>query len=417
MSRSPVHALRILVLVDCYLPSIKSAAKLMHDLSCEFRGRGHEVIVLTPSDAVRQSVELSQESGIRIARIKTGKLKGARKQVRALREILLSSTFWRKGKRFFAENPCDLIVFYSPTIFWGSLVRKLKDLWQCPAYLILRDIWPQFLLDVGELRPGLLYRFFKSKEVEQNDAADTIGVLSPGDLQYFAQQFPAANYELEVLHNWAPLNEQLDSQTTYRKQLGLEDKVIFFYGGNFGVAQDLTNIVRLARNLKNEPRVFFLLVGWGSETDRLRSLIRDEHLSSIRLLPAVSQQEYLSIVSEIDVGLISLDRRFNIQNIPGKLTAYLSNAKPVLASVNPGNDLIQILEQSNAGLCCINGEDAKLAACALTLSSDSELRGILGRNGRRLFEAAFSVVNAADQVLRTVRTEPMSSSVSNSWPT
>jgi glycosyltransferase involved in cell wall biosynthesis len=389
-------------LVDCYFPTLKSAAKHVRDLGCEFRARGHEVIVVTPGESISGGFELSIEDDLTIARVKAGKLKGAWRPLRAFREARLSARIWKRGKHFFEKNPCDLIVFYSPTIFWGSLVRKLKELWGCPAYLVLRDIWPQFLVDIHVLRKGWGYQFFRKKELEQNESADVIGVQSPGDLRYFADEFPAARYRLEVLFNWATPNELNVPSSNYRERLGLQDKVVFFYGGNFGVAQDLDNILRLAKNLENEPHVFFLLVGWGSEVDHLKTAIRERGMKNIRLLPAVPQAEYLAMVAEFDVGLISLDRRFRIQNIPGKLMAYLYHAKPVLASVNPGNDLAQILEESSAGYCCQNGDDQTLARHASLLASNENLRRRLGQNGRRLLEQTFAVAKAADQILRTV---------------
>ena len=44
----------------------------------------------------------------------------------------------------------------------------------------------------------------------------------------------------------------------------------------------------------------------------------------------MSQGEYLSMVSEFDVGLISLDARLTSHNIPGKLLSYLYWGVPVL---------------------------------------------------------------------------------------
>ena len=38
--------------------------------------------------------------------------------------------------------------------------RKLKRLWNCPAYLILRDIFPQWAVDAGVFSKGLIYSYF-----------------------------------------------------------------------------------------------------------------------------------------------------------------------------------------------------------------------------------------------------------------
>jgi len=392
--------MRILILVDCYLPSCKSGAKHIHDLGVEFQRQGHQVTVLTPSDTISQDLDVTDEQGLRIARIKTGKIKGTSKIFRAFQEARLSAHIWHKAKYFFLQNPCDLIIFYSPTVFFGALVRKLKTLWRCPAYLILRDIFPEWTVNAGILSKGLIYRFFRAKEIEQYETADIIAVQSPANLDYFAREFPRKPYRLEVLYNWTALHEPDLPPTNYRTQLGLQDKVVFFYGGNVGVAQDMDNIVRLAASLARHSHIHFLLVGDGSEVLRLKGSIAAERLRNIQILPAVGQQEYLSMLSEFDVGLISLDRRLTTHNVPGKMLGYMYWGMPILAGLNPGNDLFDLIRQNEAGFCFVNGDDRNLSAAALTLANDPELRSRMGNNSRRLLERIFSVQAAAQQILR-----------------
>lgn len=391
--------MRILIVVDCYYPSSKSGAKLIHDLGVELYQQGHQITILTPSERNIFDLELTTEDGLQIARIKNGQLKGVSKIRRALREIGLSRTLWKKGEDFFRANPHDLIIYYSPSIFFGDLVRKLKMLWDCPAYLILRDIFPQWAIDAGLMRKGLTYQFFRWKEIRQYQAADIIGVQSPANLDYFTAMSSRNQFNLEVLYNWTVPGEAPKPSFTYRKQLGLQDKVVFFYGGNIGVAQDMDNIIRLAEGMRHEPHAHFLLVGEGSEVERLKALIITKGLSNIQILPAVGQQEYLAMLSEFDVGLISLDRRLRTQNFPGKLLGYMSCAKPLLCSINPGNDLKTMVEWHQAGLCSINGEDESFLNHALSLTRDELLRRRLGRNSRQLLERNFSVSKIASQIL------------------
>jgi glycosyltransferase involved in cell wall biosynthesis len=392
--------LRILIIVDCYLPSTKSGATLVHDLGVEFRRQGHAVTVLTPSDTIVQPLQLSTEDGLRVARVKTKAIKGANKLFRAIREARLSDTLWRHARSFLLANPADLIVFYSPTIFFGTLVRRLKSSWNCPAYLILRDIFPQWAVDIGILRKGFVWRYFRSKEIEQYGAADLIGVESPANLKYFAQEFPQEPYRLQVLYNWAR-PERRDLLTTgYRERLNLQEKIVFMYGGNLGVVQDLDNVVRLAESLSVQRQIHFLLIGEGSEVLRLEQVIAEKHLANIQILSSVDQQQYMSMLSEADVGLISLDRRLRTHSVPGKLLGYLDCGKPVLASVNPGNDLFEMLGKDQAGFCLTNGDDDGLRIAALTLATDPELRESMGTNSRKLLERLFTADRAARQIMK-----------------
>ena len=415
--------MRISILVDCYYPHSTASAKLVHDLGVELHKQGHSVTVITPNCLNAQNLEVTVESELLVARVKTGKLKGVSRMSRAYREARLSATIWGKGKQFFRDHPCDLILFYSPSIFFGELVRKLKSIWKCPAYLILRDIFPQWAVDAGVMRKGAAYHFFRWKEFVQYNAADVIGVQSPANLAYFDESAQRrdrclaadingataplrSQYRLEVLYNWTAPDEAPRPTSAHRERLGLQDKVVFFYGGNIGVAQDMDNIIRLAARLKNETRAHFLLVGEGSEVERLKAMIQTQGLTNIQLLPAVGQKEYLEMLAEFDIGLMSLDRRLKTQNFPGKLLGYMSCAKPLLCSINPGNDLKPMVESHQAGLCSLNGDDELFTANAMALAQDEVLRWRLGRNSRQLLEQYFSVASVSAQILAHFTTAP-----------
>ncbi len=391
--------MNILLLVDCYLPSTKSSAKLVHDLAYEFYHQGHATTIVAPDDTLPVRINICHEENIRILRVKVGKIKKASRFVRALNEMSLSSLVWKRGKAFFLGNLFDVIVYYSPSIFWGSLVKRLKNHYGCRSYLILRDIFPQWTVDAGILNKGIIYSYFKWKEMQNYNAADIIGVQSPANLRYFEENGLDKQYHLEVLYNWTTLREDNIPLGAHRERLGLHGKVVFFYGGNIGVAQDMDNIIRLAKNLHDEPFAYFLLVGDGSEVPRLKAAISSNNLTNIAIHDAVGQREYLSMLTEFDVGLISLDRGLKTQNFPGKMLSYMYCSMPILASINSGNDLKTILEEQEAGLVCINGEDEKLAANARSLLSNAGLRRQLGNNARALLEDKFSVSKATEQIL------------------
>ncbi len=395
--------MRVLILVDCYYPSTKSSAKLVHDLAVEFVRRGDRAVVLTPGETIADKVESRAEDGVMVVRVKMGPIKGVNRVIRAANEIRLSARIWRSAKTFLRENPCDLVLFYSPTIFFGALVRKLKALWSCPAYLILRDIFPYWAADAGVLQKGPIFQFFCRVAAQQYRIAEVIAVQSPANLQFFATEFPREKFQLKVLFNWTALQEAPRQRTNYRASLGLKDKVVFLYGGNLGVAQDMDNILRLAARLAFRPDIRFLLVGEGSEMRRLQKNIDLNRMRNVQLLPAMSQGEYLSMVSECDVGLISLDARLTSHNVPGKLLSYLYWGMPVLASVNPGNDLFALLQESAGGFCFENGDDENLALATLRLADDARLRAAMGRNARRLLEQTFSVQHAVNQIFTHLR--------------
>jgi O26-antigen biosynthesis N-acetyl-L-fucosamine transferase len=390
---------RILLVTDDYYPSTKSGAKMIRDLGREFMGQGHTVTVLTPSDRISSDMEVADENGLQIVRVKSANLKKVSKPLRAWRESRLSSSLWRGAGSFLRRNPHDLIIFYSPSIFLGGIVGKLKKLWHCPAYLVLRDIFPRWAVEAGVIGEGLVYRYLRRHELSQYSVADVIGVEAPGSLQYCANDSSLRNHCVEILYSWAEVYSLPMKKSRHRDLLGLNGRTVFFYGGNIGVAQDMDNIVRLAETLRHRNDIFFLLVGEGSEVPRLHSEIAARGLENINILPPVPQEDYLEMLAQFDIGLITLDSRLTSHNIPGKLFGYLNVSMPVLASLNPGNNLAELLHQAKAGLAIENGNDEALRDAALRLADDIDLRREMGANARQMLERKFSVRAAADQIL------------------
>jgi glycosyltransferase involved in cell wall biosynthesis len=393
--------MRICLIIDDYMPdSIKVGAKMMHELACELKGQGHEVTVVTPSAKLKTRREISTLDGVTVCRFRSGEIKNVGKVKRAINETLLSYRGWRSLSSYFRSNPHDLIVYYSPSIFFGSLVSRLRKLWNAPSYLILRDLFPQWALDQGLIREGSkiekYFRFFEKKNYE---SADTIGLMSQKNLEWFKEKVKNGK-KLEVLYNWAA-NTPVESITDYKGELGLRDKTVYFYGGNIGHAQDMMNIVRLAKQMRSEAKAHFVLVGAGDEVELVREAILTEELHNMTLLPSVSQEEFKQMLAAFDIGLFTLHKDHITHNFPGKLLGYMVQELPILGSINTGNDLKEIVEEAGAGLVTINGEDELFYKNALKLLNDEAYRKQMGMDARKLLESTFSVEAAANQILKS----------------
>ena len=390
--------MHILLLVDYYLPGTTSCAKLTHDLATELVRQGHEVLLITAVDVAPSPMTVERSGGLTVARVRTGPIKGAPLPLRALREIGMPHLIWSCARHLLRAQRIDLVVYYSPSIFWGPLVRRVKELWGCPSYLILRDIFPKWARDCGVMRDGPAFRFFQREAIRQYDQADTIGVESEGNVRYFQTEFPHKHYNVEVLNNWAALDEGAVESGQYREKLGWKDKVVFFYGGNMGVAQGVDTILNLIRAMRPHTEVRFLLVGQGAEVSRIQGAIASEQLDNAVFHPAVEQRTYLSMLSQADVGFVSLARELRTHNVPSKALPYMYFSLPILASLNPGNDLVSVVHASQAGFCVETGDLPALVEAAIRLAKDPKLRRRLGANSRRLLETRFSASAAAKQV-------------------
>ncbi|KLU15998.1 MULTISPECIES: glycosyltransferase family 4 protein [Xenorhabdus] len=393
--------MNLVLIIDDYLPySTRIGAKMFHELAVELRSRGHNITVITPDFRQKQEISIVTLDGITIWRFRNGPIKDISRFFRAINETLLSYRAWKAIRHLVNENTFDGIIYYSPSIFWGSLVRKLKKRCHCPAYLILRDLFPQWIIDAGMLKQGsMIAKYFRIFEHFSYNQANRIGLMSEKNLEVFLSV--NQGHTCEILRNWAsptPLFQNGKDYISIRDRLKLQGKIVFFYGGNIGHAQDMANLMRLTRNMQCHEQAHFLFIGQGEEVELIKSLAEEWKLRNFSYLPSVNQQEFKYILKEVDIGLFSLSAYHSSHNFPGKLLGYMTEALPILGSVNAGNDLLEVINSNEAGFIHINGEDDELFASAQNLFLDKELRKKLGSRAHQLLKEQFSVTSAAQLI-------------------
>ncbi len=398
--------MHLALVIDDYLPhSTRVAAKMFHELACYYVSQGHDVTVITPEAGQKAKLVKSLIDNVKVWRFSSGPIKDIPKVKRVVNETLLSIRAWQAISHEVKPDTFDGIIYYSPSIFFGLLVSKIKARCQCKAYLVLRDLFPQWVIDAGMIKQGsLIEKYFRVFEKYSYDQADTIGLMSEKNQSLFDEVIER-RYSTEILRNWAELNPHVlpSEKESIRKKLNLEDKVIYFYGGNIGHAQDMTNLMRLARAMNPYNKAHFLFVGQGDEVNLINQLAKEWKLGNFTYLPSVNQREFKNLLADIDIGLFSLSAQHTAHNFPGKLLGYMVQSIPILGSVNRGNDLLEIVNDNKAGYISVNGEDEVLFNNALSIYEDEELRRRIGSNAFSLLEREFSVQAAGDAIIEKLK--------------
>ena len=400
--------MRLALIIDDYLPnSTRVGAKMFHELACQLIKNGHEVFVITPG--FNQAVKLKKSvlDGVAIWSFRSGKIKDVGKIHRTANETLLSMRAWSAIRSEISPGYFDGIVYYSPSIFFSVLVKKLKKVCGCKSYLVLRDLFPQWAIDQGFINHGsFIEKYFRYFENLNYNAADYIGLMSERNKGSFDDLTTNA-YRTSVLRNWANFLpfKPYDIDISYRSKLDLNDKIIYFYGGNIGHAQNMENLMRLVRGMRSFHQAHFLFVGQGDEVELITKLSADWELNNFTYCPSMSQDDFKYLLSEVDVGLFSLAHSHSTHNFPGKLLGYMVQSLPILGSVNPGNDLLDMVADYGAGDVFINGDDESLLnACIAYL--DTNYRITRGNAATRLLHEKFSVEAAAAKVVRDLSGNP-----------
>lgn len=391
--------MRIVLIADTFPPLRTSGAVQLRDLSREFVRQGHELTVLLPAANLSQPWSLEDVDGVQVLRLRAPRTKDIGYVRRTLGEFWMPFAMRRHLRQSpLAGQRWDGLVWYAPSIFHGPLAAALKAASACRGYLIIRDIFPEWAVDMGLMGRGLPYRFFDAVARYQYSVADVIGVQTPGNRGYFDQWLRKPGRKLEVLQNW--LGKPAQQPCSIRvDQTSLAGRKVFVYAGNMGVAQGMDILLDLAERLKSRHDVGFLFVGRGSDAQRLREEALARGLSNVLFCDEIDPDEIPDLYAQCAVGLVALDARHKSHNIPGKFLTYMQSGLPVLANVNAGNDLAQMIREEQIGQVCESNQIDELLQLTEQLLVQIESEAEVSERCRRLFDREFSVEKTVRQIV------------------
>lgn len=390
--------MRIALIADAFPPMRTSGAVQLRDLSREFALQGHTLTVMLPTAGLSRPWLLEDFDGVQVLRLRAPKTKDINYVSRTINEFLMPFAMLRNLRKSpLAAQRWDGVVWYAPTIFLGPMANALKKASTCRSYLIIRDIFPEWAVDMGLMGRGLPYRFFKAVERHQYAVADVIGVQAPGNMAYFDAWAAQPGRRSEVLQNWLADASNVGCSVSVANG-PLAGRTIFVYAGNMGVAQGMDILLNLAERMRSRQDVGFLFVGRGSDAQRLRDDAKARGLNNVVFYDEIDPTEIAGLYAQCHVGIVALDPRHKTHNIPGKFLSYMQSGLPVLASINPGNDLVELIDGERVGRVCTDHAVETLQRLAEALLQDIAGDANVGARCKALSARLFSPTAAVKQI-------------------
>jgi glycosyltransferase involved in cell wall biosynthesis len=168
--------------------------------------------------------------------------------------------------------------------------------------------------------------------------------------------------------------------------------------GNMGVAQGMDVLLDLDERLHHRHDIGFLFVGRGSDAQRLRGEAKTRGLDNVVFHDEIDPAEIPGLYSQCHVGMIALDPRHKTHNIPGKFLSYMQAGLPVLASINPGNDLAELIQREGVGRVCTDHSAESLQQLAVELADEITSDKDVSARCRALSAKLFSPEAAVKQI-------------------
>ncbi len=399
----------IFIVSDSYVPQKISAAGMVYNLSKELASRRIEVTCVVSADVTKDFKKKYHCEEIKfISTILFEKLRNKSLISRFLYEILTALTLALKVYFFTnKKKSIDLIIWYGPSVFYWLVVWVLNFKKNIPVYYILRDIFPDWLVTLNVVKNPLIIWFLRLVSVPQYRVSNIIGLETLQNVHYLQNKL-SIKKKIEVLYNWPNIVKQININLDQKIVNSFNDfikknkdnKIVnYLYLGNASVAHDYESFIKFLNLYNNQLNLFnFEINIFGKYHSYIKS---EKNEIKQRFWGDVPNYNVDFILSNVDCGIVSLNRKALTHNIPGKFVSYTQFKLPILCFANINSPLAQLVLKYDCGIVIDLNNDPKKNWRKLSIFvRDFEKEKVyFSKKSYKLFRENFDTKLTANQIL------------------
>ena len=278
----------------------------------------------------------------------------------------------------------------------------------------VHDLWPLTPVEVGGMSPKHPFiRLLQWAEDFGYKKADTVVSMLPCARDYMMAHGMAPEKYVVIpngvdVAEWQGKPEPLPAEHRMRlAELKAQKRFILGYAGGHGLANALDYLLQAASLIRQDPaladKLQVVLVGDGPDKAALVAQAQALGLDNVSFLPAIAKRAVPAFLAECDALYIGWRKlpiyRFGIN--PNKLFDYMMAARPVLHSVEAGNDMVA---ESGCGVSVAVEDPAAIAdGIRSLLATTPNERGRMGAAGKQFVLAKHDYAVLARRFLQGLR--------------
>lgn len=391
--------MKILSFNAYYTPEFAASLFLEEDIAEGFAKAGldNEMYVPVPSrgvsDEVREEYKHKKEEfcfdgKLRVVRYDLMK-EGKNPILRAFRYFLQNYKQYKCG--IYAKDIDAIFCGSTPPtqgLMAGRVKKKLCKKYKryVPFVYNLQDVFPDSLVGTGLAKKGgLLWKIGRIVENKTYKNADKIIVIS----RDFKQNLLAKGVpedKIEVVYNWvdtkkiAPVAKEVNPLF---EEFGIsKDDFNVVYAGNLGNAQNVILLIEVAKKLKDQKGIRFIIFGSGGMEQELKNEIAANRLENVKLFPLQPVEKVPFVYSLGDVCVVACKAGLGGSAMPSKTWSIMACESAVIANFDEG-ELKQIIETNGCGVFTKAGDVNAFSDAIVQLSQRPQECEKMGQNGRR----------------------------------
>lgn len=373
-------------------------------ISKELIDRGHKVIMICSTNRNHPKEGIEIIDGIEVHYIKNEYTNYMSKPAKIKSFLRFVYKSIKEAKR---QKDIDLVFATSTPLTVGAVALELKRHKKWPFIFEVRDLWPEFPIQIGAVKNRYLIKLLKAFERKIYRKSNHVIALSPG-MRDGVMKAGIEPEKVSMVPNMSKPDEffprEHNKEIMSKYNLTEETfKIVHF--GSMGVANGLEYIIETARILdeRGVGNIEFIFVGDGATLPKLKRLVEEYGLKSVKFLGYQNMSTVSEIVNLCDLSITSFKNLPILQtNSPNKLFDSLSAGIPIV--VNSAGWTKDIVENENCGFYVDPEKPEDFADKIVSYKDNAEKLKEWRENARRLSIEKFDKDLLAKKVAMIIET-------------
>lgn len=250
----------------------------------------------------------------------------------------------------------------------------------------IQDIFPDAAAQTGAITNKQILRAARWFERISYERSGAVVLLSEDLKQNVAAKLSTKFHNrLHVIPNFVDTSAIVpgDRMTSYRRELGIDDRVIVMYAGNVGFSQSLELVLAAARSM---PHIAFVINGDGAARKSLQDEVKATDIDNVYFADYQPIERLSEVLASGDIHVVPLKTGLASVSVPSKMYSILSAGRPVVAAIDAGTEIPRTLAESGAGTAVAPDNEAEFISALQILISDGAKRVAMGALGRTWVE-------------------------------
>ena len=263
------------------------------------------------------------------------------------------------------------ILYYSlpPTAYLCSMLLPNK------FYLIMVDVYPDVLKMLNIHEKNIIYRIWASCNRKLFKKAHRLYTIGDLPAKLMAKYTPRE--KIHVVPLWTGLTNVHPVpklQNPFAIQHNIQDKFIVQYSGNIGATHDIEEMIEMAKLLKDQKDIVFLIIGRGLKFPLVNRLIKEYELGNCIVLPFQPDDIIRYSIACADISYVLLEEKVADVSLPSKVYNILAVGSSILSISPDGSQISELIKSYNVGANFPKGQTQQMADYILRLKNSPALQ-------------------------------------------